>query len=70
MPCMRMELLRVLKAAVGTFGIHVALSILVAALLVFMGEGERLPKILGLYVCVAWLPLAVWVFPVLRRQIR
>ena len=59
-----------LKAGFGCFGIHGGLTILLCLFLVAIGVIESLPTIVVPYMIFGWIPLAIGLYPVLKRKLK
>jgi hypothetical protein len=59
-----------LKAGFACYGIHVASCILVALLLVTTGATEVFELVWISYFLLGWIPLAIWVYPILKKNLR
>jgi hypothetical protein len=62
--------MRQLRAVFSSFALHVGLTIFLAMLLVAVGVTQSLPSILIPYIFLGWIPVAVWVYPILRDRMK
>ncbi len=58
-----------LKAAFGCWGIHVGLCMIVAVALLIGDVTDYFGVILISYMYLGWIPLAIWLYPYLKKNI-
>jgi hypothetical protein len=58
------------KAAFGCFGVHVALTTILALIVLSFGATDSLPFVLLGYMCFGWIPLAIWLYPFFLRRMK
>lgn len=60
-----------LKAAIGSYCVHCGLTLfLVLLLMLFRVSGEMVVTVLLWYFLVGWIPVAIWIYPILKRRMR
>jgi len=59
-----------LKAAFGCYGIHIALTILLSLLLVAFDVTSSFHALIVSYMLFGWIPLAIWIYPFLKKKMK
>jgi hypothetical protein len=59
-----------LKAILGCYCLHVGLTLLLIFCLFVFGIWDSLAWMVVPYLLLGWIPLAVWLYPILRRRMR
>ena len=60
-----------LKAAIGCYCIHCGLTTLVVlSSFIFGVEGNAVAGIYLWYFLIGWIPVAIWIYPILKRKMR